>query len=132
MAKKLFVSGLTYATHSEELVAFFTQPDEKGTVLKIASRMNNATGEEELLASVVYDRETGRSRGFAFVEMETEEEAVEAINRFNGQELGGRTVGVSEARPKPEGAQSGNRFNSGSRPSFNSRDGQQSNYDAAA
>ena len=46
------------------------------------------------------DRETGRARGFAFVEMSTEEEAASAIEQFNGKELGGRNLTVNEARPR--------------------------------
>jgi RNA recognition motif-containing protein len=51
-------------------------------------------------ASVVEDRDTGQSRGFAFVEMSTEEEAASAIDQFNGKELGGRMLKVNEARPR--------------------------------
>ena len=51
-------------------------------------------------ASVVEDRETGRSRGFAFVEMSTKEEATAAIDQFNGKELGGRALKVNEAKPR--------------------------------
>ena len=51
-------------------------------------------------ASVVEDRETGRSRGFAFVEMSTKEEAAAAIDQFNGKEVGGRALKVNEAKPR--------------------------------
>lgn len=51
-------------------------------------------------ASVVEDRETGRSRGFAFVEMSTKEEATKAIDQLNGKELAGRTLKVNEAKPR--------------------------------
>ena len=51
-------------------------------------------------ASVVEDRDTGRSRGFAFVEMSTKEEATSAIDQFNGKELGGRALKVNEAKPR--------------------------------
>ena len=51
-------------------------------------------------ASVVEDRDTGRSRGFAFVEMSTKEEAAAAIDQFNGKELGGRALKVNEAKPR--------------------------------
>ena len=51
-------------------------------------------------ASVVEDRDTGRSRGFAFVEMSTSEEATAAIDQFNGKELSGRALKVNEARPR--------------------------------
>ena len=51
-------------------------------------------------ASVVEDRDTGRSRGFAFVEMSSEEEATSAIAQFNGKEVGGRALKVNEAKPR--------------------------------
>ena len=51
-------------------------------------------------ASVVEDRDTGRSRGFGFVEMSTKEEASSAIDQFNGKELGGRALKVNEAKPR--------------------------------
>ena len=51
-------------------------------------------------ASVVEDRDTGRSRGFGFVEMSTKEEATSAIDQFNGKELGGRALKVNEAKPR--------------------------------
>src|ERR1700694_5814361 len=51
-------------------------------------------------AAVVEDRETGRSRGFAFVEMSTKEEATSAIDQFNGKEVGGRALKVNEAKPR--------------------------------
>ena len=53
-------------------------------------------------ARIMTDRETGRSRGFAFVEMENEGEADQAINALNGYQLDGRGLNVNEARPKPE------------------------------
>jgi RNA recognition motif-containing protein len=53
------------------------------------------------------DMATGRARGFAFVEMQTDEDAQAAIQKFNGTELGGRAIVVNEARPKPEFAGSG-------------------------
>ena len=58
-------------------------------------------------ARIMTDRETGRSRGFAFVEMQNEEDAQKAISQFNGQDLGGRALVVNEARPKPEFAGAG-------------------------
>jgi RNA recognition motif-containing protein len=54
-------------------------------------------------AAVIRDRDSGRSKGFGFVEMGTEEEAQAAINQFNGQEFQGRTISVNVARPKAEG-----------------------------
>ena len=61
-------------------------------------------------ASVVEDRETGRSRGFAFVEMSSKEEATAAIEQFNGKEIGGRPLKVNEAKPR-ESRTGGRSFN---------------------
>lgn len=55
-----------------------------------------------LSAKVITDRETGRSKGFGFVEMETEDQAHEAINKLNGQEVQGRTITVAVAKPQTE------------------------------
>lgn len=82
MAKKLYVGGLPYKTTDEELREYFSQA---GTVES---------------ASVVTDRETGRSRGFGFVEMADEEGAQKAIDTLHNSELEGRTLTVNEARPK--------------------------------
>jgi cold-inducible RNA-binding protein len=82
MATKLYVGNLAFQTTSQELQELFAQA---GTVES---------------ASVVEDRETGRSRGFAFVEMSTNEEATAAIEQFNGKELGGRALKVNEAKPR--------------------------------
>lgn len=69
-------------------------------------------------ARVVMDRETGRSKGFGFVEMSNKEEAEAAIAALNGQTLEGRPVTVNEARPKPEGGRSsGGGFGGGGRSS---------------
>jgi len=81
MAKKLYVGGLSYSTTEPTLKDAFSQA---GTVTS---------------AAVIMDRMTGRSKGFGFVEMSTDEEAQKAIEMFNGQELDGRRVNVSEARP---------------------------------
>ena len=81
MATKLFVS-LAYAVTDDELKDFFS---EVGTVVS---------------ARVITDRETGRSKGFGFVEMSSDAEAKAAIDQLNGRELNGRTVSVSEARPQ--------------------------------
>jgi RNA recognition motif-containing protein len=71
-------------------------------------------------ARIMTDRDTGRSRGFAFVEMENEAEADQAIQALNGYTMDGRALNVNEARPKPErgfGAGAGNRgFGGGGRP----------------
>ena len=82
MSNKLYVGNLAFQTTSQELQELFAQA---GTVES---------------ASVVEDRMTGRSRGFAFVEMSTKEEAASAIDQFNGKELGGRALKVNEAKPR--------------------------------
>jgi cold-inducible RNA-binding protein len=82
MSTKLYVGNLAFQTTSEELQSLFAQA---GTVES---------------ASVVEDRMTGRSRGFAFVEMATKEEAAAAIDQFNGKEVGGRALKVNEAKPR--------------------------------
>ena len=82
MSTKLYVGNLSFQTTSQELQELFAQA---GTVES---------------ASVVEDRDTGRSRGFAFVEMSTKEEAASAIEQLNGKEVGGRALKVNEAKPR--------------------------------
>ena len=82
MTMKLYVGNLAFQTSSEELQTLFAQA---GTVESV---------------SLIEDRETGRSRGFGFVEMSTKEEGEAAISQFNGTELGGRTLKVNEAKPR--------------------------------
>lgn len=89
MSKKLYVGGLSYDTDQQTLQDLFSQA---GTVDS---------------AAVITDRETGRSRGFGFVEMSNDEEAQNAIKMFNGKELDGRSITVNEA--KPQEARSNNR-----------------------
>ena len=84
MATKLYVGNLSFRTTSEELRDAFASV---GTVES---------------ASVIEDRETGRSRGFAFVEMATPEEATAAIEAFNGKDFGGRNLTVNEAKPRTD------------------------------
>jgi RNA recognition motif-containing protein len=84
MAMKLYVGNLSFQTSSEDLQQLFSQA---GTVES---------------ASVVEDRDTGRSRGFGFVEMATKEEGEKAIEQFNGTDLGGRNLTVNEARPRED------------------------------
>ncbi|QQG42443.1 MAG: RNA-binding protein [Candidatus Giovannonibacteria bacterium] len=84
MAKKLYVGSLSYNTTDESMKQAFEQA---GSVTS---------------ASVVMDRMTGRSRGFGFVEMASDEEAEKAIEMWNGKELDGRRVTVNEARPMTE------------------------------
>jgi len=82
MSKKLYVGNLAFQTTSQDLQELFAQA---GTVES---------------ASVIEDRDTGQSKGFAFVEMSTEEEAAAAIDQFNGKEVAGRMLKVNEARPR--------------------------------
>jgi len=82
MSTKLYVGNLAFQTTSQELQELFATA---GTVES---------------ASVVEDRDTGRSRGFAFVEMSTKEEAAAANDQFNGKEVGGRALKVNEAKPR--------------------------------
>lgn len=81
MGKKLYVGNLPYSTTEEELSSQFA---ECGTVASV---------------KVITDRETGRSKGFAFIEMSTDQEAAAAITKFNGMMAGSRAMTVSEARP---------------------------------
>ena len=84
MAKKLYVGNLSYQVDSSELEQLFGQ---HGQVLS---------------AQIINDRETGRSKGFGFVEMANDAEAEAAIQALNGQEHGGRALTVNEARPREE------------------------------
>jgi cold-inducible RNA-binding protein len=84
MSNKLYVGNLSFRVTSEDLQEHFA-----------------AAGAVES-ANVVYDRETGRSRGFGFVEMADDEAANAAIAQFNGQEYDGRNMVVNEARPREE------------------------------
>lgn len=81
MGKKLYVGNLSYTVDSNQLTTLFT---EFGTVDTV---------------NVITDRETGRSKGFAFVEMSTESEATASIAKLNGSDLSGRAMNVSEAKP---------------------------------
>ena len=94
MSTKLYVGNLAFQTTSDDLQQLFAQA---GTVQS---------------ASVVEDRDTGRSRGFAFVEMSTQDEANAAIEQFNGKEVGGRALKVNEAKPRENrsGGGGGGRF----------------------
>lgn len=86
---KLYVGNLPYSTTGEELEVAFTEYGE------VAS------------ANVVQDRDTGRSRGFGFVEMPSDESAKAAIEAMNGKDFNGRNLVVNEARPRPEGGSRG-------------------------
>lgn len=81
MGKKLYVGNLPFNVDQQSLIDAFAQV---GTVES---------------ATVITDRETGRSKGFGFVEMSSDAEAAEAINRLNGTDFGGRSITVNEARP---------------------------------
>ena len=85
MSNKLYVGNLSFRVTSEDLQEYF------------------ATAGAVESANVVFDRETGRSRGFGFVEMASEDAANAAIAQFNGQEYDGRNMVVNEARPREEG-----------------------------
>lgn len=84
MSNKLYVGNLSFRVTSEDLHEYFA-----------------AAGAVES-ANVVFDRETGRSRGFGFVEMASEDDANNAIAQFNGQEYDGRNMVVNEARPRED------------------------------
>ena len=81
---KLYVGNLSFSTSSYDLEELFSQV---GTVES---------------ANVVEDRETGRSRGFGFVEMSSKEEGESAIDQFNGKEVNGRELKVNEAKPRED------------------------------
>ena len=83
--KKLYVGNLDYALTEEELKATV---EEKGIQVKEVT--------------IIKDKATGRSKGFGFVEVETEEQAQKAIDLLKGQELKGRKLTINMARPKPE------------------------------
>jgi cold-inducible RNA-binding protein len=84
MGRRLYVGNLPYETGENDLQDLFAQA---GTVESV---------------KVMRDMATGRARGFAFVEMSTDEEAAKAINQLNDYQMGGRGLTVNEARPKPE------------------------------
>ncbi len=87
MNRKLFVGNLSYNTQESTLEELFAQA---GTVASVR---------------VMRDQATGRARGFGFIEMETEEAATAAIDKFNNAEVDGRRIAVNEARPQVGGGQ---------------------------
>ena len=98
MSMKLYVGNLAFETTSNDLQTLFAQA---GTVESV---------------NLIEDRETGRSRGFGFVEMQTKEEGEAAIAQFNGTELAGRTLKVNEAKPRENrNSGGGGGFGGGSR-----------------
>jgi len=95
MGKKLYVGNLPYSVRDSDLEDLFTP---HGSVQS---------------AQVIIERDTGRSKGFGFVEMSNDQEAQEAISALNGREMEGRTLTVNEARPKEEGGGGGRRSGGG-------------------
>lgn len=95
MATKLFVGSLSWNTTDDQLKDFFAQ-------------VGNVTS-----ATVIFDRETNRSKGFGFVEMSTDEEAKAAVDQLNGKELDGRALVVNEARPREERPRGGGGYGGG-------------------
>ncbi|MBI3680884.1 MAG: RNA-binding protein [Acidobacteria bacterium] len=93
--KNIFVGNLNFGASEQDLRALF---EPYGAVERV---------------SIITDRDTGRSRGFAFVEMPNDQEADRAITSLNGAQLGGRTLNVNEARPKSERPSGGRGFGRG-------------------
>ena len=85
MGKKLYVGNLAYSVGDQELEQMFASHGQVQS------------------AQVIMDRDTGRSKGFGFVEMGSDQEAQAAISAMNGKEVEGRSLTVNEARPKTEG-----------------------------
>jgi len=94
---KLYVGNLSFQTTGEDLQGLFSQA---GTVESV---------------SLVTDRDTGRPRGFGFVEMGSRAEGEAAISKFNGTEIGGRSLTVNEAKPRENRSGSGGGFGGGGR-----------------
>src|SRR6266850_5749117 len=95
MGRKLFVGNLPFSTDERRLEEVFAAIGPVDSV------------------NIVRDQMTGRARGFAFVEMQTEEAAQSAIQRLNESDLDGRKIAVNEARPKPSGGGGGGRGSGG-------------------
>ena len=101
MVKKLYVGGIPYRTTEDELKDTFS----------VAGNVESAI--------IIIDRMSGRSKGFGFVEMSSDEEAAKAIEMFNGKELDGRNLTVNEARPmEPRAPRTGGGFGGGNRGGF--------------
>lgn len=100
MSKKLYVGNMSYDTTEAQIRELFAQVGEVDSV------------------ALITDRDSGRPKGFGFVEMNTDEQAQEAIKRFNGYMIDGRNLTVNEARPREDrsgGGFGGDRRNSGRR-----------------
>jgi RNA recognition motif-containing protein len=95
MASKLYVGNLSYSTTEDQVRELFAQCGEVTSV------------------SMITDRETGRAKGFGFVEMSTNDQAQEAIKRFNGYSMNDRTLTVNEARPREERSGGGGSYGGG-------------------
>ena len=104
MEAKLYVGNLSYTTTEDDLRSLFAQA---GTVKSV---------------TLIKDRDTGRSKGFGFVEMETQAEAQKAINQFHGSQLHDRALTVNVARPREERPRGGFDDRRGDRPGRPSRD----------
>ena len=94
MEVKLYVGNLSFSTTEDDIRTLFS---EAGTVQTV---------------DLIKDRDTGSSKGFAFVQMSTQSEAEEAIKKFNGYSLGNRELKVNPARPKEESGRGGGGFGS--------------------
>lgn len=107
MGKKLYIGNLSFQATEQDLSDSFAQ---FGTVESVR---------------IITDRETGRSKGFAFVEMSTDQEAADVIDKMNGQSLDGRPLKISEARPQESrgGGGGGPRGGGGGRGGFGGRSG---------
>jgi len=97
MGKKVYIGNLGYGVTDGDLTKMF---EPHGSVES---------------AQVIMDRDSGRSKGFGFVEMRTDQEAQAAITAMNGQDVGGRALTVNEAKPRGEGARGGNGAGRGGR-----------------
>jgi len=95
--KKLYVGNMSYDMTQEQIRTLFSQAGEVGEI------------------ALITDRDTGRPKGFGFVEMATEEGAKEAIKRFNGHTVDNRTLTVNEARPREERSSGGGGYRSNDR-----------------
>jgi RNA recognition motif-containing protein len=111
--KNIFVGNLSFSTNEDELRQIF---EGYGQVDRV---------------SILTDRDTGRSRGFGFVEMASDEDGEKAITALNGSQFGGRTINVNEARPKSDRGGGGGGFGGGGgrgRGDRNGRGGRRERY----